>query len=116
MSLKDKLAEKEKERDQGYEVAFWKPQEGEILEGVVTEFGETITEFGDAEYAQVETEGKKYMVFLNFGLKKQVDAEGVKEGDRVAIKFLGLVQSKKSKRKFKDYLLVKEDADNPTEE
>jgi hypothetical protein len=58
------------------------------------------------------------MVFLNSILKKLVEAEDVKVDDRIAIKFLGLTQSKKSKRKFKDYILVKDDSlDNePTEE
>ncbi len=113
MSLMDKLKEKEEEKNAGYDVLFWKPEPGEVIEGAVTEMGETITEYGDAEYLQVETEdGKKFMVFLNSVLRKQTVAEDVKVGDRVAIKYLGQVQSKKKNRKFNDYVLVK---DEPSE-
>lgn len=119
MSLLEKIKEKEAEKNKGYDVLFWRPEEGEILEGVVTEMGETITEFGDAEYLQLLTDnGKKFMVFLNSALHRLIEAEDVKTGDRIAIKYLGLVQSKKTKRKFKDYILVKDDGreGEPTEE
>lgn len=113
MSLMDKLKEKEQERNKEYSILFWKPQEGEIIEGTIEEIGETITEYGDSEYVQIPTDDqKKYMVFINSVLKKLVEAEDVKVGDRVAIKYLGLSQSKKTKRKYKDYILVKDD---PTE-
>lgn len=110
MSLINKIKEKEEEKNKGYDVLFWKPMEGEIIEGEVIEMGETITENGDAEYIQILTEdGKKFMVFVNSVLRKLIVAEDVKIGDRIAIKYLGLVKSKKSKHKFKDYILVKDD-------
>ena len=109
-SLVDKIKEKEQERNKEYETQFWKPAEGEILEGVVTEMGDTITEHGDAEYLDIETDGgKKFTVFINSVLRKLIAGEDVKVDDRIAIKYLGLVQSKKSNRKFKDYILVKEE-------
>jgi len=117
MSLAEKIKEKEAEKNKGYDVLFWRPEEGEILEGVVTEMGETITENGDAEYLQLSTDdGKKFMVFINSVLHRLIEQEDVKTGDRIAVKFLGLVQSKKTKRKFKDYILVKDDSieNNPT--
>lgn len=109
-SLIDKLNEKEKARTEGYSVLYWKPQEGEAIEGIVEEMGTTITENGDAEYVQIQTdEGKKYMIFVNSVLHKLLEVEDVKTGDRIAVKYLGLVQSKKTKRKYKDYVLAKAD-------
>ncbi len=108
-NLIDKIKEKEQERQKEFSVLFWKPEPGQIVEGVVEEIGNTITEHGDAEYVQIATdEGKKFMVFLNSVLHKLMEAEEVKVGDRIAIKYAGLVESKKSKRKFKDFILVKE--------
>lgn len=120
MNLIDKLNEKEKAKTEEYSILYWKPEPGGIIEGVVEEVGETITENGDAEYVQIATDdGKKFMVFQNSVLKKLIEAEDVTIGDRIAIKFIGLTQSKKSKRKYKDYILVKEDSeesDNPPAE
>ena len=110
MSLVEKIKEKEAEKNKGYNVLFWRPEPGEIIEGEVIEMGETITENGDAEYVQIcADDGKKFMVFINSVLQKLILSEDVKVGDRIAIKFLGLVKSKKSKHKFKDYILVKDD-------
>jgi DNA helicase TIP49 (TBP-interacting protein) len=118
MSLLDKLKEKESEIEKGYDVLFWKPEPGEIIEGVVGEIGTTITGFGDSDYIQIQTEDdKKYMIFCNGYLKRLLEEEEVQEGDFIAIKFAGYVQSKKYKtRKFKSYILVKADdseTDNP---
>ncbi|MEW6741020.1 MAG: hypothetical protein AB1325_14105 [Nitrospirota bacterium] len=111
-SLIDKLKEKEQGRNKEYSVLFWKPEPDEIVEGIVEEMGETITPNGDAEYVQIMTdEGKKFMVFVNSILQKLIVQEDVKVGDRIAIKFLGLVQAKKTNRKFKDYVLVKDDSE-----
>jgi hypothetical protein len=106
-----KLKEKKQEQSKEYDALFWKPQEGDILEGKVTEIGTTITGFGDSDYIQIETEDqKKYMVFCNGVLKRLLDEEDVNVDDYIAIEFIGYVQSKKSKnRKFKDYVLVKAD-------
>jgi hypothetical protein len=111
MSLADKIKEKEQERNKEYDILFWKPVEGDVLMGTVEEMGSTITEHGDSEYIQIQTdEQKKFMVFLNSVLQKLVEQEDVKTGDRIAIKFLGLVQSRKFKtKKYKDYILVKDD-------
>jgi hypothetical protein len=115
-SLIDKIKEKETEKNSGYEVQYWKPTEGETIEGIVTDMGNTITEYGDAEYLQIETDGgTKVMIFLNSILQRQVESEDVKVGDRIAIKYLGLVQSKKTKRKYKDYVLVKDESDEEIE-
>ncbi|MFZ6007212.1 MAG: hypothetical protein ACOYU2_06105 [Nitrospirota bacterium] len=111
MSLIDKIKEKEQERNKEYSVLFWKPEPDEIIEGIVEEMGETITPNGDAEFIQIQTdEGKKIMVFINSILQKLIVQEDVKTGDRIAIKYLGLVQSKKTNRKYKDYILVKDDS------
>ncbi len=114
MNLMDKLKEKENERQKGYDILFWRPNENEVIEGTVVEMGETITENGDAEYLQMETgNGEtgtgKFMIFINSVLRQMIVAEDVKVGDHIAIKFLGLVQSKKTKRKYKDYVLVKDE-------
>jgi len=112
----EKLKEKEEQRNKEYETQFWKPTEGEILEGKVVEMGDTITEYGDAEYLDIETaDGKKYTVFLNSVLRKLVVEEDVKVDDHIAIKYLGLMQSKKKNRKFKDYVLVKDDSEKSGE-
>jgi DNA-directed RNA polymerase subunit E'/Rpb7 len=118
MKLAEKLAEKKKAAEKEYDVLFWKPSEGETIEGKVTEIGQTITGFGDSDYIQIQTEDqKKYMIFCNGVLKRLLDEEDVKVDDYIAIEFVGYVQSKKSKnRKFKDYVLVKADdaeSDNP---
>jgi hypothetical protein len=118
MKLAEKLKEKKKAAEKEYDVLFWKPEPGEIIEGVVEEIGTTITGFGDSDYIQIQTEDdRKFMVFCNGVLKRLLDEEDVKVDDYIAIEFKGYVQSKKSKnRKFKDYVLVKADdseTDNP---
>jgi DNA helicase TIP49 (TBP-interacting protein) len=117
MKLADKLKEKKREQEKEYDVIFWKPTEGEIIEGTVEDIGTTITEHGDSDYVQIETEdGKKYMIFVNGYLKRLLEEEEVEKGDYIAIEFTGYVQSKKYKtRKFKSYVLVKaEDAEADT--
>jgi len=109
-SLLEKIAEKEQAKNAEYEIQFWRPEPGEIIEGRVTEMGETITENGDAEYFQIEAKGRKFLVFVNAVLHRLLEEEDVQTGDRIAVKFLGLVQSKKSDRKYKDYILVKDNA------
>jgi hypothetical protein len=117
MKLADKLKEKKKAAEKEYDILFWKPQEGETIEGIVREIGTTITGFGDSDYIQIETDKGKYMIFCNGVLKRLLDEEDVKVSDYIAIEFAGYVQSKKAKnRKFKDYVLVKADdaeSDNP---
>ncbi|MBF0558847.1 MAG: hypothetical protein HQL08_08710 [Nitrospirae bacterium] len=109
-SLIDKLKQKEAEKNKDYEVKFWKPEAGEILEGKVTDMGNTITREGDAEFMQIEIGTGKFMVFVNSVLSRLMEDEGVQIGDTVAVKFLGLIESNKNKkRKFKDYVLVKAD-------
>lgn len=105
--LMEKL--REKEQKMTYSTTYWRPSEGDVIEGVVTDRGETITENGDAEYIQIDTEKGRFMVFLNSVLRHQLEAEGVQKGDTIAIKFLGLVQSKRSRRKYKKYLVAKGD-------
>lgn len=111
MKLSEKLREKEKEQDKVYDVLYWKPSEGDVLEGTVTDIGTTITAHGDSDFVQVETdEKKKFMVFCNGLLKRLLDEEEVKKGDYIAIRFKGFVQSKKSKTKrYRNYILVKDD-------
>lgn len=108
MSLTDKLTQKEKDRDK--EGTYWKPAEGDILEGVASDIEDTITANGDAKVMDIETaEGKTFTIFVNSVLEKQFAEEKVKPGDKIAIKFLGLFPSHKNpKRKFKDYLVVKD--------
>jgi DNA helicase TIP49 (TBP-interacting protein) len=106
-SLTEKLKEKKQQTKQ-YEIEYWKPAEGDILEGEVQDIGQTITTYGDSDYIQVLTpDGKKVLAFCNGILKRLLDEENVQIGDVIAIEFLGLAESKKNpKRKFKDYILV----------
>ncbi len=105
-ALAEKL--KEKKQRQGY---VWHPEVGEILEGKVSEMGDTITANGDAKYAHMETETGKITVFLNSVLQKQFEEEKVDEGDTIAIEFLGMVMSQKGKREYKNFCVVKADSD-----
>lgn len=110
--LLEKLKEKEQERQNhsDYSVIIWKPEKGEVLEGTVDEIGHTITDYGDADFISLTTDDEqKYMIFLNSVLSRLVDEEDVRPGDRIAIKYIGMKQSKKSNKKYKDYLLVKDD-------
>jgi len=105
-TLTEKLREKQAgQAKNGRQV--WKPEEGEILEGVVTQMGSTITQFGDAEYLDIkDDQGHVWTVFLSKVLKTKIDEELVEEGDRVAIEFLGLKKAAKGTKKYKDYLVV----------
>ncbi len=101
---------KEKEQEKGKKSIFWRPNPGDILEGRVLAIGSTITSFGDGDYVELETtDGQKITIWLNSILKKLVEQEDVSEGDRVAIKFVGVVTSSKNKKRaYKDYVLVKD--------
>lgn len=115
-SLIEKIQEKEQARSKEFSVLFWKPEPGEIIEGTIEGTGSMVTEYGDAEYLQIVTaDEKKFMVFLNLVLHKIVETEDVKTGDRIAIKYAGMVQSRKSKYMFKNYVLVKSDDTNGNE-
>jgi DNA helicase TIP49 (TBP-interacting protein) len=116
VKLADKLQEKKREQEKEYDVLFWKPQEGDVIEGAVAEIGTTITSHGDSDYVQIQTEDdKKYMIFCNGYLKRLLEEESVQKGDYIAIEFTGYVQSKKYKtRKFKSYVLVKDDSSDVT--
>jgi hypothetical protein len=48
-------------------------------------------------------------VYVNKILGDQIDAEAVGKGDRIAIKFLGLEKSKRGNKRYKNYLLAKDD-------
>ncbi len=112
MSLIEKLEQKEKE--QKFSTIFWKPQPGEILEGIIRSRSETITIYGEQECINIETDDGAgvYIVFLSSLLKDLIDAEGAQEGDRIAIKFVGVKTSKKNKKKtYKDYVVVVEKGD-----
>lgn len=106
-TLAEKLKAK-KEQQSG----VWHPEEGDILEGRVTEIGNTITANGDAKYAHIETEQGKVTVFLNSVLQKQFEQEKVDIGDTIGIEFLGKVKSRKGKNKeYFNYLVAKADTD-----
>lgn len=104
-TLTEKLKEKKAKQSN-----VWHPEVGEILEGTVSEMGDTITANGDAKYAHIETETGKVTVFLNSVLQKQFEEEQVEEGDTIAIEFLGMVKSQKGKREYKNFCVVKSDA------
>jgi hypothetical protein len=101
---------KEKEKTNNYAVKYWKPNPGDVIEGTVDDIGTTITSMGDSNYIQIiDSSGEKHLIFLNSVLKRLANEEDVQKGDRIAIKFTGLVESKKYKnRRFKNYILVKE--------
>lgn len=111
MTLAEKIEQKEKERQTRFQTIFWKPQPGEVLEGTVRALGTTITTYGEQEYADVETaDGTVYTVFLTRLLQDLFDAEGISEGDRIAIKFVGIKASAKNKNKtYKDFVVVKDE-------
>lgn len=115
MTLAEKLKEKEAEKSKGFETIFWKPKEGDVLEGIVQKRGTTITQYGERDFIEVITdEGKTYTIFCNKVLIEQ--AEGVGKGERIAIKYLGEVQSAKAgKKKYKDYILVSDKPNADTE-
>lgn len=111
MSILEKLEQEEKQREQGkWTTFFWKPRPGEVLVGTVVKMGETITAYGEKEFLDVQTEdGQVYTVFLTPVLQKLVQEKNVQEGQRVAIKFLGIKTSSKNKKKtYKDFVLVVE--------
>lgn len=86
----------------------WRPEPGEILEGIVEKLGDTITDFGDQSFMEVTTGLGKVTVWLNPILQEQVEAEEVSTGDHIAIKFIGMKKSRKGNRQYKDFVLVKE--------
>lgn len=87
----------------------WHPNVDDILEGIVTEIGETQTDNGLAKYAHVETDTGKVTVFINSVLQKQFEQEKVEEGVSIGIQYLGKVKSKKSDNEYKNYLVVRAD-------
>lgn len=105
-NLNQKIEDKMKERETKVGNS-WRPEEGEVLEGVVEKLGDTITDFGDQSFLEISTGLGKYTVWLNPILQEQVEAEEVGKGDHIAIKFLGLKKSKKGNRQYKDFVLVK---------
>lgn len=88
------------------ETAIWKPLDGEAIQGVLKERGNTITQYGDAKYIVLEKEKEgRIKIYTNQLLEDLLDYESAEIGDTIAIKYRGLVQGKK--RKYKDYLLAK---------
>jgi len=113
-ALMEKLKAKEQAKEQSQGRQIWKPAEGEILEGVVTEHATTITPFGEAEYCDIkEDDGKVWTIYPNKILAAQFEAEFVQKGTRVLIKFMGLKNSKKGSRRYKDYLVIVDDITVP---
>lgn len=106
MSLADKLkAKKEAANQKG---GVWQPQPGDVLEGIVSGGGSTITEYGDVEYSEITTDsGQTFTLFLSAVLRRLWAEEMVVEGDRIAIEFLGVEKAKKGKKTFKNFVLVK---------
>ena len=115
MSLDQKLKEKEQERQKNRTI--WKPEkEGEILEGKVTQLGRTITPFGEADFCEIMTsEGQVWTVFLNVVLADRFHEENVQKGDTIAIKFAGMKKSKKGKKTYRDFIVVKDSTDARTD-
>ncbi len=109
------LTEKLKVKKQAInDAAFWHPEEGDVLEGELVKRGTTITREGEAEFAEIAAEeGKIVTVFLNSVLIKEFDKEKVEEGDTIAIEYLGKVKSQKSQREYKNFIVVKDNNDQP---
>jgi hypothetical protein len=108
MNLKEKLAEKEQER-QTNTGNSWRPEPGETIEGTIKRVNETtITEYGEQSFIELTTADGTVTVWCNSILSEQIESEDVKPGDHVAIKFLGLKKSKRGNRQYKNYILVKE--------
>lgn len=110
MSILEKLQQEEQQRESKFSTYFWKPRPGEVLVGTVTKMGQTITAYGEKEFMDVQAEdGKVYTVFLTPVLQKLTEEKNVQEGQKVAIKFLGIKTSSKNKKKtYKDFILVVE--------
>jgi len=107
-TLTDKLAAKKAGQGE-----TWKPETiGDILEGKVIELGDTITEYGEAKYAHLETENGKVTVWLNSVLQQQFTDEKVEEGDVIAIEYTGMTKSKNGKRAYKSFVVVKDSEDD----
>lgn len=103
-----KLEEKE-QKSSAKSIIYWKPMQGEVLQGVVEEAGSTITVYGEQEYLQLRTEsGQRFLVWVNSVLKHQILSENIEVGDTIAVKYLGIKTSAKNRKKtYKDYVLVK---------
>lgn len=106
MSLKDKLDTKEKEFKEKFGGSFWNPEEGEILEGRVTELGTEKTQFRN-DQPFIVVAGKK--VWCNALLEGLCTEEDVNVGDVIAIKYLGSRKSTKTGKTYKNYVLAKAD-------
>lgn len=107
-ALTEKLAAKKQKQSD-----TWKPETvGDTLEGKVLEIGDTITEYGDARYAHIETANSKVTVWLNSVLQQQFEDEKVQEGDVIAIEYTGQTKSKNGKRVYKSFVVVKDTEDD----
>ena len=107
MSMKDKIAEKEREFKDKFGGGFWNPTDGEILEGIVKELGTEVTKFRkDQPYLLVSVEGKDVKVFCNSQLEALCTEENVEVGNMVAIKYLGSRVSSKTGKTYKNFVLV----------
>lgn len=83
MSLLDKLNQKEQEQKKQYNSQFWKPKEGDVIEGVVEKMGSTIADYGDQNYLEfIDDSGLRWTVWCNAILDKQIEKEEVKAGSR----------------------------------
>lgn len=101
MSLIEKLKAKKAERTikENFYLS-WRPNEGEIIEGVVKDLGKTITDFGEQNYLTLETtDGKVFTVWLNKILQEQAEKEGVQVGDKIALNIWEKSKAQKIKRK-----------------
>lgn len=109
-SLVDKIEAKERARQREWEINFWRPKDGDILEGTVEDFASTINDRGEWQEMYLrKDDGKLFLLTLGAVLGRLIEEEGVKVGDRVAIKFLGPRVSKRTGRQYKDYILVREE-------
>lgn len=115
MSLIDKLEQKEQEKKERDNTLIWKPKEGETIEGTVVNIDTTTNTWGEQKYIEVETAEGRKTVFLSKVLQEKAEKESLEAGDKIAIKFLGLVKSIKGSKKYKNFVVVIEHAVEETE-
>ena len=86
---------------------YWNPKdEGDFITGVVKDFRDVTSSFGDAEVMDIIEDETKDLtsVFLSSVIKNQREKQNIQPGDHVGIKYLGEVQGKNAE--YKDFIVM----------
>jgi excisionase family DNA binding protein len=89
---------------------IWKPKEGDAISGKILEINNVASHYGgDAYYTKIQTANNQiYTIFLNKVLLDFFSKENIHKGDTVTIKFLGLFKGTGGIKRFKNYIVTKE--------